>query len=116
MCRHIQLLAISLLVLACCGCARPEYWIKGLTLPPGAVEKSRSVTETTSSNGKPKFGEPADGTLMVYFDSSENWEQVAQYIGDGLKKEGYAEQPNMLAGLGDKLPTGGLPGGGMLKD
>jgi hypothetical protein len=104
------------MLLGSSGCARPEYWVKGLTLPAGSTVKSRTESETKNSDSKPKFGEPPDGTLMIYFDSTDSWEHVAASIGDSLKKEGYVEQANKLAGLGDKLPTGGLPGGGMLKD
>lgn len=106
------------------GCARPQYWVKGLTLPPGSVEKSRRETETTDSGSKPKFGEQPDGTLMVYFDSTSSWDEITAHIGGELKEQGFTEAANPMADMGSsiagKLGGAGIAGklgmGGALKD
>jgi hypothetical protein len=112
--RNAIWLLVLVSVLGASSCAHPQYWVKGLTLPPGSTEKSRTETKTEDSNAKPKPWEQPDGTLMVYFDSSSTWDEVAAHISDDLKQQGFAEKPNPMAEIASKLPKGGLLGKGGL--
>jgi hypothetical protein len=108
--RKVVLLVIVVLSIA--GCARPQYWVKGLTLPPGSVEKSRSETKMESSESKPKLGEQPDGTLLVYFDNTSSWDEITAHVGGELKKEGFVEAANQVADIGSSL-AGKVGGSGL---
>jgi hypothetical protein len=69
-------------------------------LPPGSTEKSRTVSETKVTNNKAGFGKPQDGSLMIYFDSTTNWEGVTAHIGAELNEQGFTELANPLKDIG----------------
>jgi hypothetical protein len=112
--RKIVLLALTALSLVASGCAQPQYWVKGLTLPPGSTEKSRTVSNTKVADGKAKLGAPQDGSLLVYFDSTSSWDAVAAHIGEELRQQGFTEMSNSLKDMGGSAAE--KLGGGMAKD
>jgi hypothetical protein len=67
------------------GCAKPEYWVKGLTLPPGSTVVEKSETDKSSDaagNGK---------SLQVVFECPGGFDKVNAHIGQALKAQGYTE-------------------------
>jgi hypothetical protein len=104
--RTAQLLLAASILLLGAGCARPEYWVKGLTLPPGSTIVSRAESNT-EIEGEKTQPDQSDGTLTIYFNSTASWEQVTAHIGDALAKQGFTETTRELgdlAGFASKVP------------
>jgi hypothetical protein len=70
-------LAVCLL-LASCG--KPRNWVKGLVLPPDAIEVSR---KQSIDDGKP--------ALHIAFDTKLDWAALGQHFDQCLSSAGYQE-------------------------
>jgi hypothetical protein len=73
-------------ILLLAACAKPEFWVKGLTLPPGSkvVEKSEQ-TKGGYPGGKP------NQVFTVVFEVPSGFDKVAAHISGSLKAQGFEE-------------------------
>jgi hypothetical protein len=104
--RVVVLLASLLLTMLCAGCAKSEYWVAGLTLPPGSTMVS--TTETTGVEGPaaaflPGGGKP-EKVLVVSFDNASGWGTVASHVETCMLGQGYTDSMSALAGLAAMMP------------
>ena len=87
-------LPILLSVLALHSCATPEYWVKGLTLPPGSTVVSK--TERTSEGNLSPMQTPLIGkmreALNVDFICPGGWDTVVAHIDSCMDRTGYTEK------------------------
>jgi len=100
-------LVALLLVLMCSACAKPPYWVSGLSLPPGSTVVSE--TETTDNSDTPMMmpmlGE-VERTLMVSFNCSGSWESVVAHIDACMSKAGYIDTMGSISGMASAMPEG----------
>ena len=98
-----------LLVLIGCvalsGCAKPEYLVKGLTLPPGSTVKSKTESKETSGTAGEFFDADDGMSVVVAFDNAGGWQTVSAHFDQQLKGLGFIleEQPDM-AGMEKQYP------------
>jgi hypothetical protein len=108
--RVLQLTVFVAVLVAVSGCGKSEYWVKGLTLPPGATVSSK--TETTKLEGQaammPMMGQ-IDNMLVVSFECPGGWQAVSSHIDQCMKAQGYADT---MSGVSSMMA--GMPGGDAL--
>lgn len=98
---RIYMLALAIALLSLAGCAKPQYLIKGLTLPAGSTVINEM--ESTQMNMQvPLMGE-LDKAKTVNFDCSGGWDSVVSHVDSAMRKQGYAES---LSELGSMIPGG----------
>lgn len=87
------------------GCAKSEYWVRGLTLPPGSTVTSKS--ETTELGGPaammPGVGQ-VDKTLLVTFENAAGWHSVSTHIDGCMKQAGYTDTMSGLSSYAASMP------------
>jgi hypothetical protein len=87
--------------------------VKGLTLPPGSIEKEFSA-DTSSMNPLVSAGSMLGGkgqiekAVMISFDNPAGWDKVAAHVDGQMKAQGFADpldalsaNPMVAAGMGD---------------
>jgi hypothetical protein len=103
--RPLLLLSLVAVLISLSSCGKPEYWVKGLTLPPGSTVSSKS--ETTKMEGMPStfpmMGE-LDKMLLVQFECKGGWPAVSSHIDACMKKEGYVDTMSGLAAMSASMP------------
>lgn len=99
--RHAAAIALSVItMLLLSGCAKPQYWIKGLTLPPGSTELNKTESTTTGNMPRVPFMGKITKMLMVSFKNPGGWEAVTKHIDACMAQAGYTESMNsMMQGM-----------------
>jgi hypothetical protein len=84
------LLCAALLVFA--SCAKPDYWVDGLSLPPGS--KVVSQVETQAPREVPGIALPMMGefsnSLTISFDNLTGWDAVSSSLDRRMQELGYS--------------------------
>jgi hypothetical protein len=91
------LVLASLLLIA--GCSPPRYWVRGLTLPNGAI--GVSVQESDGAGGifDDKFGE-VERILILGFHGAQSWDAVAEHIDACMVSAGFSSEMGGLERAG----------------
>jgi hypothetical protein len=96
------LVAVALFSCKAKGAESYEYWVKGLTLPPGStvLSKTETSTETTAASGAQNMPIP-EKALVVIFTSTTQPASAKAYIDNCLTSQGYT--PDNSNAFGTKL-------------
>lgn len=85
---NISILAI-LLATGCNKAVSGDFWVSGLSLPPGSTVANR--TEEFHTIDDPDSDDASMNSLMINFDSSANWDEVVAYFDKNLGSLGYTD-------------------------
>ena len=88
--RNIAILSMLLVA----GCNKPspvsgDFWISGLSLPPGSKVLERAVEKNSESD--PGSDIASTKYLTVTFDSTANWDEVVAHFDKKLGSLGFTE-------------------------
>lgn len=88
----LRTVCIAFVLLSLVSCAKPDYWIEGLTLPSGSTIVSKTVTDSTST--LPGLGSAlsrtAEKVLVVTFNNGGGWDPVSTHFDSTMAALGYA--------------------------
>lgn len=87
-----RILLLITLVLLPVSCAQPEYWVEGLSLPPGSRVVSR--VESQKPREVPGIALPMMGefsiSLTISFDNLTGWDAVSSNLDSSMQELGYS--------------------------
>lgn len=108
----MRYLAITMVLIACGvllgACSKPEYWVKGLTLPSGSkVVKVTDEKAAPAERSELLPGSIIKRTLIVKFSNPCGWDAVCAHFKSCLIPAGFTE--NLDPRHSDR-PATGAPG------
>jgi hypothetical protein len=85
------------------GCSKPgEYWLPGLTLPPGATILSKTEEEVQGADAGYAL-HPEDKALLVEFGHDGGWSAVSAHFDSFLRGKGFSDAVGAQADPGSPL-------------
>lgn len=112
--RIARALWLGLMLLCYTACSKGaavsgEFWVKGLTLPPGSVVIQRyemdDLGEQEGMTYVPTKGKP-DKMLAISFDNPGNWDKVESHIDSCMRELGYKELMDDIKEMSKNMPGG----------
>jgi hypothetical protein len=108
----LRYLAIAMMLIACgvllSACSKPEYWVKGLTLPPGSTVVTVTDTKAVPAERSQILpGSIIKRTLTVEFSNPCGWDAVCAHFKSCLISAGFTEN---LDPRNSDRPAIGAPG------
>jgi hypothetical protein len=108
----VRYLAITMMLIACGvllgACSKPEYWVKGLTLPSGSkVVKVTDKKAAPAERSQILPGSIIKRTLIVEFSNPCGWDAVCAHFKSCLIPAGFTEN---LDPRDSDRPAIGAPG------
>jgi hypothetical protein len=72
------------------GCAQPEYWIPGLSLPPGSqVAKQEEASRAAQQVPELPADRKVKAALSIGFNNASSWDNIAAHIDGCMQTAGY---------------------------
>lgn len=91
---RLRLTAVTVILMVCgalmCACSKPEYWVKGLTLPPGSTVVSRTEDVPPTAQTKSWGSNLPKGMLFVRFNNPNSWPAVSGHFDKLMLSSGYS--------------------------
>jgi hypothetical protein len=108
---------LALLCTSSCSKPLPEYWVAGLSLPPGSTIVNRQeLSGDASFSGIPGTNTKVQKTLNVIFTNPAGWDSVTAHIDGILRPQGYGESTADAAAAGENIsPVPGVDAATMIR-